>query len=216
MLAAACGGGGTSEHHATDGGADAVHVGSHCPCASGSYCDLSDNTCKAGCGTNDDCPSTQICNASHQCQNGCRDVSGCPTVECQTAACTNGACVYANVPDQTHCSSDGNPCSFDDCKAGACTHPLVPDYWPCYPSGDELAHACLAGTCRASTETCTGSTTNNLAIVYAEPSGTEGPEGTSCSCNGTTMNLNGTTNTYACTACGVDNYGGGYYYVYCL
>jgi hypothetical protein len=190
-----------------------------CPCPSGSYCNLANNSCVVGCGVDDDCGAAQFCNASHECRDGCRSAAGCAPHDCGTVACTAGTCVYTNMANGTSCATDSNPCTTDTCMAGACMHKTVADYTPCYPGdSDDIKKACLAGACKASKETCTGinNGTDIFAIVYDEPSGTEGPEVTSCSCSGTTMSLDGTTTTYSCSSCGRYDYDTDYYFTYCL
>jgi len=190
-----------------------------CPCPSGSYCNLANNSCVAGCGVDDDCSAAQFCNPSHQCRDGCRSAAGCTNHDCATVPCNAGTCQYANMANGTACTTDSNPCTTDACMAGTCAHTKVADYTPCYPGeSDDIKKACLAGACKASKETCTGTRDpqDTLAIVYDEPSGTEGPEVTSCSCTGTTMNLDGTTTTYSCSSCGEYDYDTNYYFTYCL
>ncbi len=242
---AACGSP-TTEHHGGDGGTgDGCDPGcaanqvcsenactdlpASCPCPSGAYCNLATNTCNAGCAVNDDCSANQFCNAQHQCSEGCRDDSGCAARECATATCNAGTCQYENMANGTACSTDSNPCTSDVCSAGSCGHAVVPDWTPCYPNSSGstyLKKACVTGVCQASYQTCTGvhSSSDTLAIVWAEPSNVEGVEGTSCTCGtgGTKLTVDGAIDStgnpvsFACSACGTYTYDTDYYYTYCL
>ena len=231
----------------SSGGGDSLTLPPHCPCPMGAYCDLSTNTCHAGCGSDKDCASGQICDTSHTCRAGCRVDKDCPqsdcgfgsctpdgtcavenypdgtscgsgSTTCSSDACAAGVCVHSSAPDGTVCGTSSDPCSAKRCAAGACAVQTRPDFAPCDPMGTDKSirqQTCLAGTCKASRETCEVS--GGSAIVLDEPGETTGMGGTACSCSTTTLILTGTpSHAYSCTACGQYQPGGGVTYVYCL
>jgi hypothetical protein len=100
-------------------GAD-LNLPAHCPCPSGSYCDLAANACKPGCATDPDCPMIDICTADHKCVPGCRKDGDCPSTACAKGICDHGTCGSSPVADGTACPGSGAPCTSAKCAAGKC------------------------------------------------------------------------------------------------
>ncbi len=56
---------------------ECVDLPDSCPCPPESYCDLSTNTCVAGCTTDEHCSPGRICQPNRTCRDGCRDDDWC-------------------------------------------------------------------------------------------------------------------------------------------
>ncbi|MCB9557365.1 MAG: hypothetical protein H6707_14760 [Deltaproteobacteria bacterium] len=148
-----------------------VDLPSKCPCPTGSFCDLTTNTCKSGCSDDTPCGVDQYCDlASHRCQKGCRDKSGCAAPydcidhkcgydcsknpwcpsdgnPCTNDRCVNNSCPYAPVNYAKACTDDKNVCTRDVCVAGKCEHPPAKDGTDCNDGNVCTANVCKAGVC---------------------------------------------------------------------
>jgi hypothetical protein len=150
-----------------------VNLPSTCPCPVGSYCDLSSNSCKAGCLGDTDCGSGTYCNTpTRMCVAGCRVDTDCASMAdvCQAHVCANqcgscddgnpctldscnrNQCQHSAGNDNAPCADDGNPCTLDVCAAGTCSHPGGHDGTTCGDPTDSCAsNNCKNGTCVHST-----------------------------------------------------------------
>ena len=115
LVAAGCGGGGSSTPGTTPGDTDGG-VGD----AGSDVCDPTVQAC-GGCQTDNNCPAGSICDpSSHQCSPGCNASHACQTGR----QCCTGSCVDLQN-DAKNCgacasSCAGGPHSAGACKAGKC------------------------------------------------------------------------------------------------
>ena len=148
LLPAPAGDGGTSCEPACTGNlvcnaGTCVDLPSTCPCPPESYCELSTNSCKAGCTSDDGCNKGRFCDtATRTCKAGCRADADCPLSDtcqnhvcanscgtcndgnpCTTDTCQRSVCLHTAGNENGACADDGNPCTSDVCKAGQCAHP---------------------------------------------------------------------------------------------
>ncbi len=143
-----------------------------CPCPVESYCDLSSNTCKAGCTRDEECKAGRFCDeATRTCADGCRTVADCKAPANGDVACAEGMC-KATCDARFHacgaaCKADTDPTACGttctacpirtnataSCEGGACKS-------ACNAGFHECAGACASSTspltCGASCTPCPG------------------------------------------------------------
>jgi hypothetical protein len=143
-----------------------MDVPAHCPCPVESYCDLSSDSCKAGCLDDSQCSTGRICDSSvRQCKAGCRADSACGQNQiCDAASSTcragcrgDNACPMGQICDNTTCRAGcrgdaqcgpGQLCDNTTCRQG-CRHDS-----DCAASGmicDATSMTCRGG-CRSNTD----------------------------------------------------------------
>ena len=111
------------------------------------------HTVEAGldCNDGDACTTGTTCSAIGTCNGGTQvTCTTPPETGCYeaTTRATRARCVYAPLPYNTPCASDGNACTRDVCNAGACTHPA--NAGATCDDGD----ACTTGERCSSSATC--------------------------------------------------------------
>ena len=106
-------------------------------------------------GSGGDCDDEDVCTIEADSGEGCvycplSDGSFCDDGnECsQGSTCQAGSCLGFDLPDESPCTADENPCTQDWCISGNCSHPAAPDLTTCTEDGNLCtADVCLAGLC---------------------------------------------------------------------
>ncbi|MFU8805217.1 MAG: hypothetical protein ACNA8W_15490 [Bradymonadaceae bacterium] len=100
----------TSGQVCVEGTCEALPDG--CPCPSGSYCNISENTCVAGCLSDEHCGTGTVCNSdARQCISGCTSNAECSagtacnlnTRECEPTCQSNAGCQATEICEDSLC-----------------------------------------------------------------------------------------------------------------
>ena len=190
-----------------------VALPSSCPCPLDSYCDLSSNSCVAGCSIDSNCQSGEICDDT-TCRQGCRadgDCSGGKICDASSETCRAGcradtdcsSTQYCNTGNDTcdsGCRADGDTCGQQEvyCQAHVCYHEqgaaCADDGNPCtadvYDANNNCTHPALpAGSaCADDGNECTDDVCNGSGTCThdAYPTAMDCGTGNNQQCNGTT------------------------------
>ncbi len=148
-----------------------------CPstgCPAGSYCDASTNKCIAGCQSDNNCASSEICTAN-ACVPGCRTDAACPTGDvCDQLKCRKAcygdadcaldsicntetkACVVGCTSDSRCQSTEVCDSSIGQCRAGCRTDTQCPLGQICSSSSRTCTNGCTGDERCPSGQICVG------------------------------------------------------------
>jgi hypothetical protein len=152
-----------------------------CPCPSGSYCNLSENRCVAGCLADTDCSAGRVCDLeARQCISGCATNNDCGANqvcwteirECVPRCTSNENCAFNEICGQGSYCHYGNPCGIlylclQDCRGNTtcerqCNEQSPQDAKNKYATLQSCADQstcgtdlqCLFGQCESEATTC--------------------------------------------------------------
>jgi hypothetical protein len=138
------------------------------------------------------------------CTFACDDFKSCTTDSCVISGGV-GVCSHTNLPANTACASDGNPCTNDVCKAnGVCDHKNLADGTTCQAGGSDGDNCtddiCINTACThpakncADTDPCTDDICNPSDGTCSNP-----PKGDGASCNTDACHTAGTCTGGTCS-----------------
>lgn len=170
----------SSDQVCVDGACQALPSG--CPCPSGSYCNLSENRCVAGCLGDEDCGAERICDTdARQCIAGCNSNADCSggklcrlsIQECVDPCQSNASCNFNEIcGDESMCqlgmpcgilficlnSCDGDAACETDCQGSAPQDAKNKHqtFRACYNANDcdNSGETCIQDNCQSEADVC--------------------------------------------------------------